>query len=132
MNAPPQSTENSKGYPLGALFVLTAASAILVAMVTPIGKALTEKNLTGFELLIACLLGGAAGMFFGVVIGLHQLRKVRGLFCGLGAGAVLGALAGAICMIPAEGSSATFYASLGGSAILIGVGAVLRFTSTKA
>ena len=131
MSTPSTKHEAQRGYPLGALFVLTAASAILVAMVSPVGKALSKDGLGGFELAMACVTGSVVGLLTGAVIGLHQLRKVRGLFCGLLAGAVIGAIAGGICMVPVEGMPAVLYASLGGSAILVAVGAALRFTSNK-
>ena len=117
-----------RGYPLGALFVLVTASAVLIAGFAPMVKSLGRD---GSEIIafLATLGGGAlSGLLVGLIVGLLQFRMALGAGMGALAGLLIGAAGGAIAFLPANELGAAAAAITAGSALIIGVALIMRRT----
>jgi hypothetical protein len=119
------------GYPLGALFLLVAACAVLTAIITPIGRAMANEKITVWELVGALLVGVIGGAKLGTIVGLFHYRILRGMGIGALTGAAIGLVAGPLMLLPAASIVEVFTASVGGSLLLLVVGVVLRLSSGK-
>jgi hypothetical protein len=118
-----------KGYPLGALFVLVAFCGVLAALAAPLGRAISSGVVSGADVALAALAGAPLAALVGAAIGIHQMRWILGGLLGLAVGAVVGAACGPLVLIPASGFPSLLFASIGGSVVMIGVGAAMRWGS---
>jgi hypothetical protein len=107
------------GYPIGALFVLVAACAVLAAGVSPLVR--VEEGPSGVELIGAIGLGAGSGMFVGLLAGTFQFRRGLGLLLGMASGLVIGGVAGAMALVPSAYVTASAAAMTAGSALVVGV-----------
>jgi hypothetical protein len=121
-----------QSYPLAALFILIAACGILLALVVQVIRGVSVTRAGPGELVVAGALGTCLGMILGMLVGIHHYQRLRGIAMGGLSGALIGAVAGLVIMIPAENFAGLIAASLGGSLVLLLVGAVLRFLSYHA
>lgn len=120
-----------RGYPLGALFLLVAACAVLTAIVAPIGRSVASGDITLLELIVALIAGVIFVAFKGAIVGAFHFRVGRGIGIGTLTGAVLGLVAGPLVLLPVSAAIQIFSASVGGSILLVIVGVVLRLSSGK-
>jgi hypothetical protein len=115
-----------RGYPLGALFVLVAASAVLIAGVTPVIRQ-GIAGLVPFGMLLAGFGAGAGvGLFLGILVGLHHYRRASGILIGATVGSTIGAVGGLMAMTPIQQLPAAAVAIVAGSALVVGVALIMR------
>ncbi|MBW8883209.1 MAG: hypothetical protein JF612_00220, partial [Planctomycetia bacterium] len=72
----------ARGYPLGALFVLVTACAVLVAGVTPLVQMVQHGNIESMPFLFSLAAGALGGIVIGVILGLMQFRMGLGVVMG--------------------------------------------------
>jgi len=115
-----------RGYPLGALFVVVTACAVLAAGATPLVRLFFagEEELGRF--VAAIIAGGILGLLFGVTTGIWQFRSGLGALMGAIAGPPIGSAAGLIALLPADQLTPAAAAMTVGSALIIGVALVMR------
>lgn len=120
----------SSGFPLGALFLLTAVSCIVAAHLLPVWRGYEAGAVDGQDLKSAVVVASLAflvpGAFLGLLLGLHYSPVWLGIVCGGGTGLVLGAVVGPILCTPAERFGELALTSVVGSIVLVGLGIVLR------
>jgi hypothetical protein len=115
-----------RGYPLGALFVVVTACAVLAAGVTPLVRLFFEGE-EEVGRFIGALIGGAVlGLIVGVTTGIWQFRSGLGAVMGAVVGPPIGAAAGLMALLPANQLASAAVAMTVGSALIIGVALVMR------
>ncbi len=121
MNAP------RRGYPLGALFVLVAAAAVLVAGIAPLFRlAVDGDDVEWGELLASVAVGIVCGLLVGGMLGLLQFHKGLGVLLGMTAGTVIGAVGGGLAMLPANQLLTAAVPMVIGSGLVVGVALLMR------
>jgi hypothetical protein len=106
-----------------------AFCGVLAALAAPLARAISSGIVSGFDVALAALIGSPLAALIGVAIGLHQRRWYIGGPLGLAVGAVVGAICGPLVLIPASGFPGLLAASIGGSLVMIAIGAGLRWGS---
>ncbi len=114
-----------RGYPLGALFVLVTACAVLAAGIAPLVRLAIETTIDGSALLIVGC-GAVSGIVMGIVIGLMQFNRGSGVIMGVGIGLILGTVAGAMAQLSTDQIMATAMAMTAGSGLIVVVAVVMR------
>jgi hypothetical protein len=108
-----------KGYPLGALFVLVAACAVLTVAIAPLVRALSPDQVK-YEWLAATVVAGAVlGLAAGGLMGLASSRSPAGGALGAGIGLVIGLVAGLMVHTPTGQLPQVALAMLIGSAAIV-------------
>ena len=120
-----------RGYPLGALFVLVAVCAVLIAGLSPVMRETVQGNGDVGEFLAAILIGGVSGLFIGMIVGLFQFRYVLGIGLGALAGTSIGAVAGPMALLARSQVTAAAVAMTVGSGLVIAVALVMRRVDEK-
>jgi hypothetical protein len=118
-----------QGYPLGALFVLVAVCAVLVAGATPLVRMVADGSVEASAFFAALAAGFLSGTTLGVLLGLFQFRLVMGLMMGAGAGAFIGMAAGVMALIPSHEILTAAAAMTAGSGLVVAVAVVMRRVS---
>ena len=118
--------QTRRGYPLGALFVLVAASAVLVAGVTPLIRLTVQGKVEASSFLFALALGAGVGLNLGILIGLHRYRRAAGVLVGACVGTVIGGIGGLMALLPPGQVPAAAAAMVAGSGLVVGVALVMR------
>src|SRR5207302_8178328 len=116
----------TRGYPLGALFVLVTVCAVLVAGVTPLVQMIQQGNIESAQFLIALTAGTLGGMVIGVILGLMQFRMGLGVVMGTGIGVILGAAAGAMSLLTGHQILTAALAMTAGSGLIVIVAVIMR------
>ena len=116
------------GFPLAAIFMLTAVVAVLGSQLSLI-NGMAKKVSVNFPLSIA--VGAATGLALGCLIGLLHIRRVRGAVVGMATGLVTGGMAGPICMASIEQPWPILFASVAGGLGLIVFAALYRLINDK-
>ena len=135
----PVSTDNGgpaweaepQGFPLVSLFILVALCGVLMGMVVPLGEQIENGQLGPDQLIVSAFLGAVVLSVVGMIVSLFVHRRLSGVFLGGAVGAMLGLLAGPICLIPREGFSHLMVISVGGAIALLAIGAAARLTSKR-
>jgi hypothetical protein len=115
-----------RGYPLGALFVVVTACAVLAAGVTPLIRLFSEGEEEIGRFLGAIVIGAVCGFVIGVITGLVQFRTALGGGMGAMAGTLIGAAAGLVALLRASQLAPAAAAMTAGSALIIGVALMMR------
>ena len=140
MNVPDQSprseetsitTARRRGYPLGMLFVLTAACAILVAFVGPATRAVSRDELPIVDAIVAIGIGSVLGMALGLLVGMFHEPVGRSMLLGLLTGFFVGATIGSVIITPYEYSAELAAIALGGTLLLPVMALIIRWLSRK-
>lgn len=84
----------TQGYPLGAVFLLIAIVACIIAQFS--FREIRNSHPTR-EISYAVGLGAFFGLLFGAIVGLYHYRRTHGFFLGCAVGTVVGAATGPIC-----------------------------------
>jgi hypothetical protein len=118
-DSPAAGQPHTAGYPLGALFVLVATSAVLAVAIAPLIRVLV-KGEVDVSWVIASLIGGAAlGAILGGILGLISFGRVLGGLLGSGIGAVIGLVAGLMVHTPPHQLPQVALAMLVGSCAVV-------------
>lgn len=119
-------SDNRRGYPLAALFVLVTACAALIAVITPVVQHLLKGD-TSLEIILAALIGGGVGgLILGLVVGTVQHGWRLGLPVGSVIGLLLGLVAGLLAIAPTDQLPRMAIALVVGSGLMIGVAIFMR------
>ena len=116
-----------RGYPLGALFVLVAAAAVLVAGIAPLFRLAVKGELasTG-ELVASVVVGICCGVIVGAMLGMLQFHKGQGVLLGIISGAAIGGVGGGLAMLPTKHLLAAAIPMVIGSGLVVGVALLMR------
>ena len=114
------------GYPLLLLFIAVAAVAILLGINAAIANPAAASNDDRTEIARAAIAGAIGGFFFGGIMALFHVRRERGIMFGLPTGAITGALITPLLTSQADHTAAIITISILGSALILGLGIVLR------
>jgi hypothetical protein len=126
LNVTPRNRSVHRGYSLNTLFLLMAACAVVVGMVTPILR--RQVRVGGEELLGSALVGGLVMLAIGWFIGVFHYSKGNGIGWGLIVGGLLGMICGPIMFIPPERFPFIFLTSIGGSVLILGLAFAIRMS----
>ncbi len=116
----------ARGYPLGALFVLVTACAVLVAGITPLVQMTQQGNIESMQFLLAVGAGALAGMVIGVILGLMQFRMGLGVLLGTLIGVILGGAGGAMSLLNSHQLITAALAMTAGSGLIVIVAVIMR------
>src|SRR5262245_3300902 len=116
----------ARGYPLGALFVLVTACAVLAAGITPLVRMVQQGNIESMQFVIALGAGALSGMVIGVILGLMQFRMGIGVLMGTAVGVILGGAAGAMSLLTGQQLLTAALAMTAGSGLIVIVAVVMR------
>jgi hypothetical protein len=116
-----------RGYSLSTLFLLIAACAVAIGMVSPVLRG--EAQVGPGDVIGSAIACGLMGLILGAVVGLFHYSRVRGLGWGLIVGGLIGAVCGPIMYVPPAQFSFVFSTALGGAVLILGVAAMIRMTS---
>ena len=120
----------SRGYPLGALFVVVTASAVLVAGVAPLARTIFHDNVDPARIVLTMLATAAWGMMVGLLVGLISHRSALATGLGAVSGTFIGGAAGMMSLLPARELAPAAAAMTAGSALIIGIALVMRHSDT--
>jgi hypothetical protein len=115
-----------RGYPLGALFVLVTACAVLVAGITPLVRLIQEGQADGPTFFTAAVVGAVLGTLVGLILGLFQFRMGMGIAMGASLGSVLGIICGLISLLRADQLITAALAMTAGSGLIVAVAVIMR------
>ena len=118
------------GYPLGALFVLVTACAVLIAGIAPIAKTMGQDGQEITHFFGALGIGACCGLFVGLLVGLLQFRLAVGAGMGALAGTLIGAAGGVMALLSSNQIAAAAAAMTAGSGLIIGVAMIMRRNDT--
>jgi hypothetical protein len=116
----------SRGYPIGALFVVMTTCAVLVSGMAPVIQQTFEGNQEIGAVLGATVAGGACGLIVGVAVGALQFRAGLGTILGGIAGLGIGVAAGGMAMLSLDEVGKAAAAITAGSALIVGVAIAMR------
>ncbi len=119
VGSPRQRSRRRHGFSVASILLLTAVVAIFFAAITTGLK--DPDRLDSSALAFFGVGGSILGGLVGVVIGLNQIRPIRGLLLGLPSGSISGAMAGVLLVVP-QG----FLAMIVGAIVLLVFAVVVR------
>jgi hypothetical protein len=121
----PQPPLPRRGVSLANLFMLITVCGVLVAFLMPVIKMQREKNQMK-AVVVASVLGSAAGMLMGIPVGLCQRRPKLGVVLGIPLGMVVGAIVGPLTILPAERFGDLLRIAFVGGTVLVGFALISR------
>lgn len=121
-------TEGRRTYPLGLLFLILTAAAILAGVAAPLLRALDWNDVVAAlpQVLAATMICVLAGCLLGMLMGLYCFHRATGVLIGIAVGAVIGPLAGLLVTVGAKSLLSLAPALVIGSVILILVAWAIR------
>lgn len=126
-STPPRlSARGPGGFPLGALFVLTAVCAVIASHLLPVYEMLRTGKIDPPQVLLTSIVGGVVTMILGGVLGIMQPRPARGVALGVVIGFFVGAILLPAALLPANGVTDYWVVSLSGSFLIVITGAIFR------
>lgn len=126
-STPPRlSARRPGGFPLGALFVLTAVCAVIASHLLPVYETLRTGKINPPQVLLTSFVGGVVTMILGGVLGIMQPRPGRGAVIGVVIGFFVGAILLPAALLPADGVTDYWVVSLSGSFLIVITGAIFR------
>jgi hypothetical protein len=124
-NVPP-SPHVDQSFSLSALFLLTAACASVVALITPLARGRVGEDIGLSEFAFAVIAGGLLLGAIGMVLGLFHYRRMVNALAGLLLGILLGVLAGPLAFVPPEDFSYVLLSAAGGVITMLGLATAVR------
>ncbi len=127
-------TQGRRTYPLGLLFLILTATALLAGVAAPLLRAL-DWNDVGANLprllaaMVGCMLGGC---LLSMMMGLYCFHRSTGVLVGLVVGAAVGPLAGLLVSVSTQSLLSLAPALAIGSVILVLVAWAIRPVEKKA
>jgi uncharacterized membrane protein HdeD (DUF308 family) len=116
------------GYSLGTLFLLIAACAVAIGMVTPVLRGDVRAGVE--DIVGTTIFTGVLTLLIGGLVGLFHHARFRGAGWGVIVGGLIGVLCGPVAYVPAQQSAFLFTTAVGGSMLVIGIAAVIRLTTS--
>jgi len=116
MTPVPHPHRVDRGYSLGTLFLLTAACAAVLALVTPLLRSAVSDEI------------GLSGVG-GLIVGFFHFSRLKGTLLGILLGITLGTFSGPLIFLPPEDFSMLFALAAGGVALLLGLAVAIRLGS---
>jgi len=129
MTPVPHPHRVDRGYSLGTLFLLTAACAAVLALVTPLLRSAVSDEIGLSEFAISIMAGGALLGVIGLIVGFFHFSRLKGTLLGLLLGITLGTFSGPLIFLPPEDFSMLFALAAGGVALLLGLAVAIRLGS---
>lgn len=121
------NTTATRGYPLGALFVLVTSAATLIAGLAPVVRNLGPQGPHMPNSIVnAIVLCVVPLSVVGGVLGLFQFRWLLGGFVGVAVGTVVGLAAALLSLASSNQLIGTTIAFVVGSGLMIGIALVMR------
>lgn len=112
-------------YSLRLLFVVVTVAATMAAALGGLLEA--DLAFVGIGLvIISALACGTAGAAIGVVVGLHDFNRSRGVLLGVSVGCLVGILISPLVFIEVDAASRIFAAQLAGALVLVALGISAR------
>ena len=115
----PPASAVSRGFPLLALFLLTAFCGALAGVIAPVVRAFRAEHIGGKEMFWATIGGAAVGLIAGMIIGLFQRRPLAGFGWGAPTGLCLGTIIGPLTLLPRDEANSLFATTVGGAVLMI-------------
>src|SRR5206468_11387513 len=115
-------------YPLGALFVVVATCAVLVAGVSPLIRSLFRGEVNMGDFFQTLAMGAGCGLVIGAAIGGWRFQPAQPALLGAAAGSVIGGAAGIVALLPVNQLAPAAAAMTAGCALIVGVALVMRPT----
>ena len=128
---PPHEPAAVRRFPLIALFVLVAAAAILLAMVSLVARAAAARTIGTGDIIFAVIGGSCFTMVLATVISLYREVSLLGIALAALTGLLIGALVGPIMLLPLDDFVTLMEISAGGSFLLILAGLLGRAGSLR-
>lgn len=114
-----------RGYPLGSLFLLVTACAVILALILPLVRGWTKLTAGDNDILVALILGGLALAFVGMLLGLFHRPRWLGAAWGLLIGCLMGIAFGLVLFIPPDEFPIVLSTALGGGLLIVLLAALL-------
>lgn len=118
-----------QGYTLGTLFLLIAACASVLALVTPLVRSHVGEEIGLSEFAISVICGGLSFGAIGLLVGLFHFSRLHGSLLGLLLGITLGTFAGPLVFVPIEELAWLLLIAVGGCALVLGLAVANRVGS---
>ena len=118
-----------RGYPLNTLFLLIAASSVIVGMIAPLARGRMAYGVGGNEVIGSAIVGWAVLTAVGAFVGLFHYSRLHGSLWGILVGGLLGVVFGPVILIPAKDFHLVLVTSFGGGAVILVIGPVIRLTT---
>lgn len=116
---PAPSLPQTAGYPLGALFVIVATSAVLAVAIAPVIRVLVKGEVDVSWVVASLVAGAAVGAILGGALGLLSFGRILGGLVGSGIGTALGLIAGLMVHTPTRQVPQVALAMLVGSCAVL-------------
>ena len=120
-----------RGYPLGALFLLVAACAVILALVALLMQEPKRLDDLIAPILISALTGAVVVMMLGMVVGLFHFSRPSGVAWGTLVGGLLGIFFGPIMFISASAFPYVLLTSVAGAVLVIGTATAIRLMTGR-
>lgn len=121
-----------RGYPLGALFLLVAVCAVILALVTLLMQEPKRLDDLAGPILASAAVGFFVVMLLGILVGQFHFSRLRGMAWGAVVGGLLGLSFGPILFISASAFPYVLLTSLIGAILVIGTATVIRLSTGRA
>ena len=112
---------SSRGFPLGAIFLLMALFCVLLATNGLMGKTDDPRFV-----IYSIGIGAVSGCFTGIVIGLYHFNRFRGAAIGMLSGSIFGGLVGPFCARAMEKPWRASVIAIGFGVLLVLIAIVYR------
>ena len=121
-----------RGYPLGALFLLVATCAVILALVTLLMREPERLEELVVPILISAAVGAFVLMLMGIFVGLFHFSRLHGIAWGILVGGLLGLFFGPILYISVSAFPHVLLTSLVGAILVVGTATVIRLMTGRA
>jgi hypothetical protein len=122
-------TAPRSGYPIGALFVVVALCAVLIAGISPLVKSTEDGNIDSRFVVLSLAAGALCGIVVGLILGIFQFRLGLGIVMGTSLGALIGMAAGVMALLSTRQLLTAAAAMTAGSGLVVAVALVMRRAS---
>ena len=121
-----------RGYPLGALFLLVATSAVLLALPALLLRESKRTDDLLAWIAIAAGVGAVSSMLMGGCLGLFHYSRLRGVALGICVGGLVGLVSGPVLFIAPSAFPHLLLTALGGAVLLVGTATAIRLLNSHA
>lgn len=126
MSDVPRTPNIDHSYPLSTLFLLTAACASVLALITPLVRGRVGEDIGLEDFAVSVIVGGIVLGAVGALLGLLHYRRLFSSLVGLMIGIILGTLVAPLGFVPTEDFAYVLLSAGGGSLVMLALAAVVR------